>query len=814
MNTVLRKTLALLLCAALCAGLFPAAFAEGFAFPDGTVIEDAIAFPEPKPETLMASFPAPEEPELSAEETLRFEVPGDSFIIPKSMTRIEEEAFAGVVGMKSVTIPAGVTVIGEGAFDGCSNLTEVYFFGTGAQWSAISIGARNDALRTSTVILSSGERWIPVTAAFFPSNFFRGYVSSNLDKDKNGWLSDAERNAVTQIDCSGTEAVPVNLQTLKGIEHFPNLTNLYCAYDKLTSLDVSRNTKLELLYCAGNSLTSLNVSQNTKLTWLSVSSNSLSSLDLTRNTALVTLYAHYNQLKTLDLSKNTELANFFAAYNLFTSLDLSANTRLQSVEVLGNSLTGLDIRSNTLLQKLYCGKNALVSLDVRSNTLLGTLDCHGNNLTSLDVSRSTALTDLNVAENRLSTLDISACTQLERLQCYTNQLTSLTLSANSRLDRLNCAGNRLTELDIRLCAPLLKVYGEISPVIKNGICFYYVSDDAPYLIFDQATSLITGSTPTPPPSGIPINTVNFPDNIFRSRVSQDCDTNHDGYLSTSEISAVTGMNLNNMSITSLRGIEYFTSLVSLYCNDNLLTELDVSACTSLEFLQCYRNRLTTLTLGSNSRLARLNCAYNNLSQLDIRHCPQLLNVYSSLTPALQDGVLSYYKGDAYPYLVLNQATTLITGTTPTPTPPPSGSVPITEAYFPDPVFRAGVSQYYDSNRDGYLSTYEANAVTNMYMGGMGITSLRGIEYFTRLEILRCFNNRLTTLDISRLSNLRILECYGNYLTSISVRYTPYLLQALNYGTRSRVVHGGSYCVRYTYNANVYFECDEGTNIYN
>ena len=810
MNAVFRKTLALLLCAALCAGLFPAAFAEGFTFPDGTVIEDTIAFSEPDPETLMASFPVREEPELSGEETLTFEVPGDSFIIPKSLTRIEEEAFAGVVGMKSVTIPAGVTVIGEGAFDGCSNLTEVYFFGTGAQWSAISIGARNDALRTSTVILSSGERWIPVTAAFFPSNYFRGYVSSNLDKDKNGWLSEAERSAVTQISCSGTEASPVSLETLKGIEYFPNLTNLYCAYDGLTSLDVSRNTKLELLYCAGNSLKSLDVSQNAKLTWLSVSSNSLSSLDLTRNTALVTLYAHYNQLRALDLSKNTELANLYAAYNLFTSLDLSANTRLQSVELLGNSLTSLDVHSNTLLQKLYCGKNALVSLDVRSNTLLGTLDCHGNNLTSLDVSRSTALTDLNVAENRLTTLDVSACTQLERLQCYSNQLTSLALGSNSKLDRLNCIGNKLTELDIRLCAPLLKVCSEISPVFKDGICFYYTSNDAPYLVFDQATNLITGTTPTPPPSGIPINAVNFPDNIFRSKVSQDCDTNHDGYLSTSEIGAVTSMNLNKLSITSLKGIEYFTSLVSLYCNDNLLTELDVSACTSLEFLQCYRNRLTTLTLGSNSRLARLNCAYNSLSQLDIRQCPQLLTVYSGLTPALQDGVLSYYRGDAYPYLVLNQTTTLITGTTPT---PPSGSVPITAAYFPDATFRAGVEEFYDENDDGYLSTYEASKVTSMYMGGMGITSLRGIEYFTRLEILRCFNNSLTTLDISSLPNLCILECYGNYLSSITVSYCPYLRQALNYGTRSRVIHNNRYCVRYTYNANVYFECDEGINIY-
>ena len=808
MNSAFRKTLALLLCAALCAGLLPGAFAEGFTFPDGTVIEDTIAFSEPDAETLTASFPVRAEPELSVEETLVFEVPAGAFIIPRDTTEIGEEAFAGIVDMKSVSIPSGVTKIGVGAFDGCTGLTEIYFQGSGSQWDAISIGARNEALRAAAVILMpSGERWIPVTAACFPSNYFRGYVSSNIDKDKNGWLSAAERNAVTKIDCSGTEAAPVNLQTLKGIEYFPNLVNLYCAYDGLSSLDVSKNTKLEILDCHNNSLLTLDVTKNTKLHWLSVSSNNLSSLDLSNNAALVTLYAHYNRMKTLDVSRNPELANLFVAYNLFTSLDLHLNTNLQNLELLGNSLTGLNLSANTLLQKLYCGKNALTVLDVRSNTLLGTLDCHNNNLTSLDVSRNTALTDLNAAENRLRSLDVSTCTQLERLQCFTNQLTTLTLGSNTRLDRLNCAGNALSELDIRLCPKLLNVYNEITPVLQNGIVFYYVNDDAPYLVLDQATRLITGTTPSPTPGGIPVTSAYFPDNTFRSYVSQNCDTNRDGYLSTSEINAVTSMDLNSKSITSLKGIEYFSSLISLLCNDNILTSLDVSALPSLELLQCYRNTLTSLTLGSNSRLDRLNCAYNNLRQLDIRQCPQLLNVYNTLTPATKDGVISYYRGDAYPYLVLDQATTLITGTTPT------GAVPITAAYFPDNVFRSLVSQLGDTNKDGYLSTSEGNQVTVMHLDSRGISTLKGIEYFPRIIKMHCNNNYLTSLDISGLPNLQILECWGNRLSSLSVSNNYYLHQALYNGTRSRVVHGGSYCVRYTYNANVYFECDEGINIY-
>lgn len=802
MNAVPRKMLALLLCAALCAGLFPAAFAEGgFTFPDGTVIEDTIAFPEPDVEDLMASFPVSEEPELSAGEELHFEVPDDSFIIPRNMTKIEEEAFAGVTGMKRVMIPAGVTEIGEGAFDGCVNLEQVYFFGTGSQWTAINIGARNDALRSATLMLSSGEEWIPITAARFPSGYFRGYVSANIDTDKNGYLSIAERNAVTQINCSGTKDAPVDLQTLKGVEYFYNLTSLYCVYDKLTALDVSGNTKLELLYCANNSLTSLDLSKNTKLSWLSVSNNELSTLDLSKNTGILTLYAHYNKLTSLNVSSNTELANLYTAYNLLTALDLRRNTKLMNVELLGNSLTSLDLSANTRLLKFFCGKNALTSLDVRNNTLLEILDCRANNLTGLDVSRNTALTDLNAAENRLRTLDVSACTALERLQCYTNELRTLTLGANSKLDRLNCAGNSLSELNIKQCPLLMSVYNGTTPTLKDGMIGYFVNSDSPYLVLDQATRLVTSTL-----SGIPVTSVNFPDSTFRSYISQNCDTNRDGYLSTNEIYAVTSLNLSGMSITTLKGIEYFSSLTVLNCSNNRLTALDVSACTSLELLKCENNLLTTLTLGSNSRLDRLNCSYNDLSQLDIRQCPELVTVCSSLTPYTQSSVTYYHRGDPYPYLILDQATSLIGGGTPTPT----GSVPINSVYFPDATFRQGVYDFYDKNGDHYLSASEAAAVDNMYMENMRITSLKGIEYFTNLEVLRCANNPLSSLDISRLPNLRILEIYNTNIRSINVHYNTYLARIVQPQYRySPSIHGAA---MYYLSNNCYFEFVEGTNI--
>lgn len=36
-----------------------------------------------------------------------------------------------------------------------------------------------------------------------------------------------------------------------------------------------------------------------------------------------------------------------------------------------------------------------------------------------------------------------------------------------------------------------------------------------------------------------------------------------------------------------------------------------------------------------------------------------------------------------------------------------------------------------------------------YVDGKGLTSLKGIEYFTALEYLVCGNNQLTVMDVSR-----------------------------------------------------------------
>lgn len=117
--------------------------------------------------------------------------------------------------------------------------------------------------------------------------------------------------------------------------------------------------------------------------------------------------------------------------------------------------------------------------------------------------------------------------------------------------------------------------------------------------------------------GVAINSTNFPDENFRTYISDNFDTVKDGILSQNEINAVTKMDCDDDRISTLKGIEYFTELQTLSCEGNDLTELDISQNTELTYLNCYNNKLTELDVSKNTELTFLSCVDNQLTELDV-----------------------------------------------------------------------------------------------------------------------------------------------------------------------------------------------------
>lgn len=74
-----------------------------------------------------------------------------SIKVQSSITELPDYFINNSSSLTTVYLPSSLTSIGMGAFEGCTSLSKVYFKGTSAQWSAITIEDYNTPLSSATV---------------------------------------------------------------------------------------------------------------------------------------------------------------------------------------------------------------------------------------------------------------------------------------------------------------------------------------------------------------------------------------------------------------------------------------------------------------------------------------------------------------------------------------------------------------------------------------------------------------------------------------------------------------------------------------
>ena len=192
---------------------------------------------------------------------------------------------------------------------------------------------------------SGGGDSIAINASNFPDPDFRTYVKAEFDKDNNNSLSESERNAVTVINVKDKL-----METLEGIEFFPNLKELDCSINQLSRLDVSQNTALEKLDCSTNQLASLNLSKNAKLKYLYCNQNELTSLDVSQ-TAVTELRASNNHItiKVEETPRTFDLSTLPGKFDVTKAANWSGGT------VSGNTLK-VNEGTNQVTYTYDCGK--------------------------------------------------------------------------------------------------------------------------------------------------------------------------------------------------------------------------------------------------------------------------------------------------------------------------------------------------------------------------------------------------------------------------------------------------------------------------
>ena len=373
-------------------------------------------------------------------------------------------------------------------------------------------------------ILDSGGANIPVTEGLYfvrvdlndmtysleepyvtipDANFEQALIDLEIDSGGvvNQSILRSDVEAVTDLNVNNK-----NIETLNGLEAFINLSTLYCQYNQLQVLDVTKNTSLTVLECEGNQLTELNVTQNPILRVLGFGPNNISEIDVSKNLNLEAFWSNGNNISTLNLDNNPLLAVIGLSNNPLEHLSIrNGNNQNIIYSVIKNvpNLSCINVDNETadnsnlgadahITFSEDCGdfvyipdanfEQALIDLEIDSDGVVNTsiLRSDAENTTELNARFPTTpwggentfaderltitekIQDLTGIEafinlgllalefNALTSIDVSNNTKLKDLIIGGNSISTLDLTANALLEYLNCNFNPIASLDVSL----------------------------------------------------------------------------------------------------------------------------------------------------------------------------------------------------------------------------------------------------------------------------------------------------------------------------------------------------------------------------
>ena len=260
-----------------------------------------------------------------------------------------------------------------------------------------------------------------------------------------------------------------------------------------------------------------------------------------------------------------------------------------------------------------------------------------------------------------------------------------------------------------------------------------------------------------PSAEIELNETNFPDENFREVVRQYYDKDENGFLSPEEISEVDEVNCESRNISTVKGIEYLTSLRSFCCNGNCLTELDLSRNANLEILVCrYNQKPWKLNLSGSTKLNYLDCRFSQVESMDLSGAAQLeyLCCYSNGLTSLD---LSKNRALDLLYCDNNNLTELDLSR--------NTSLELL-------VCNNNKLKELDLSRNTMLQKIDCSG-----------NQLDGLDlsHNTALVTLKCISNRLTDLDLGENTAINEVKCYDNHLAVLDISRNSNILRAVKEG---------------------------------
>ncbi|MGH1383211.1 leucine-rich repeat domain-containing protein [Kordia sp.] len=495
-----------------------------------------------------------------------------------------------------------------------------------------------------------------------------------------GSLNLTQNPALELLNANNTSLTTIDLT------QNPALQFLSIESNSLTTIDITQNSALISASFQSNQLTAIDVSQNATLENLNLVQNTqLANLDVSANPNLITLNLNFTQISSLDVANNSNLETISAASCPITTLNVSNNLNLKILSLVGTPIKKIDVSNNPIFESLYVsncsdltgvniqnGNNANIQFfftistpsltcvqvdDVAYSTAnwgnvdTGTnfsIDCgfleNDECVDAIDIPISNVLCNTTVAGTLLQASDSNV------FQCFGNTDFSdvwysfVATETTHNVKILNTSGSNSRVFHAVIDAQTYTC-GNITDAIY---CTDSTEGQATNLTignkyFVQVYTDVANSTET---FDVCVSTTSSPgltyvpdDNFEQALIDLGLDTVLDDYVVTSNINTVNDLNVRNLSIFDLTGIEDFAALEILNCGLNFLGELDLSNNTNLNYLIADNAALVGLNVknGNNMNVT----TFITLGNVDL-FCVQVDDAaYSTTNWTIIEGTTSF-----------------------------------------------------------------------------------------------------------------------------------------------------------------------------
>lgn len=439
------------------------------------------------------------------------------------------------------------------------------------------------------------------------------------------------------------------------------LTELFCADNSLTDLDISQYLNLEVLDCSNNNLEVLDISNNNSLVEINCDNNQISNFIsyAVDNTTLTKISCNNNEIPALLVNRCLALKTLNCRSNVLNLLDISSNNALEILDASDNELDAIDLSSNTNLITLSAAQNQLTEIDGLTSAVLEALVLNNNEITQLNtvLAGLPSVKYLSVNDNRLTNVDTRFNTNLIELNISNNQIETLQLPNNiNQLKTLNCSRNIITgDLDLTTmgigACPAKNINNPLDfcpesitiNISNNQLEFINIQNG---INADISSFAATGNSnltciQVDNVNAIGVNwvkddTTNFSeecrfgetfvpdDNFEQALIALGYDVGPlDDYVPTANIEIVTNLDISGNTISDITGIEDFLALQVLNCSNNNLSAIDFSSNANLVEINCANNVLSDLDVTNSTNITSISIANNLFTAFNTSAIPTL-----------------------------------------------------------------------------------------------------------------------------------------------------------------------------------------------